>query len=198
MRFDSTITKAVGQWLNKKQKEESFEEGATLLLRMTGNRIQYAQFMRNPAKYLEMLEYLLQKHYNFRVADLTEEQLAGMTEEASAKMAAIGITESEASIADPVLPMGSDNTTIRFGKRPDHDFLPKDIADLYSLTLELRHQMQQLHLQIRTMLKTKTPCTASDIYAFVTELLKVEKKYLQAWEKYDNAPAVTSAATSGK
>ena len=180
MKFDHKITKAIGEWLKTDVTGRDLEAGALLLLRITSNRLQYANICRR--RDMAFLEHQLQKHYDYRVADLTEEELEAMIAESETAMTAAGITEDPRS-ADTPADTATDN--IRRGKRADHDSLPADIKQLYKNTLDYRHQMQQLHLQIRTLLKSKTPCTASDIYAYVTELLKVEKKYNAAWQKYD-------------
>ncbi|MDE5774004.1 MAG: hypothetical protein K2H86_06070 [Muribaculaceae bacterium] len=180
MKFDNRITKAIGEWLQTNADKRDLEAGALLLLKITSNQLQYANICRR--RDMATLEYQLQKHYNFRVADLTEEQLVGMVAESDRVMSKVGITENPESAEKP---SESASDSIRRGRRPDHKSLPADIQHLYKDTLEYRHQMQQLHLEIRTLLKKKTPCTASDVYAFVTELLKVEKKYNAAWQKYD-------------
>lgn len=180
MKFDHKLTKEIGEWLRTTAAQRDLEAGNILLLTITSNSIQYNNIRRK--RDFATLEYQLQKHYNFRVADLTEEQLAAMVDDSSQKMAEIGITEKPESVETPTDAKGN---AVRFGRRKDHNSLPEDIQNLYKQTLQYRHQMQQLHLQIRTMLKTKTKCTASDIYAFVKELLVVEKKYSKAWQRYD-------------
>lgn len=179
--MNNEFTKKLGEWLNTPSEVRDLAKGAMLLLKLTGNRIQYASISLNLAKYADFIEYNLQKHYNYRVSALTLEELKEMQLAASVKAQKIGISEKEESASEESAKFAG------YGKRPDHDDLPSDIQQLYADNLEIRRKMQQLHLQIRTKFKEITDCTASDVYALVKEILRYEKLYLKNWDKYDSA-----------
>ena len=175
------FTKRLGAWLALPPAERDPAEGALLLLKLRGNRLQYAAIMANPDKYADYLDYELQKHYNFRVADLTLAEVKEMKSEVAEKVEKLAITEAPESA-------GEDAATFAgYGRRPDHDSLPEAARKAYTDNLEVRRKMQQLHLQIRTKYNELTNCTASDVYALVRELLRYEKIYEKNWSIYDNA-----------
>lgn len=177
--MDHKFTKEIGEWLESAGHDITV--GARLLLQLTGNRMQYAAICLNPAKYAEMVEYQLQKHYNYRVADLTLQELKTMKSDVDAKSKVIGIS------ADPDSATEAAASFSGYGKRPDHELLPAAIRQKYVDNLEIRRKMQQLHLQIRTKYATIDNCSASDVYALVTELLRYEKAYNDNWADYDAA-----------
>lgn len=186
------FTKKLGQWLNADPAERDIMEGADLLLKLTGNKILYSAVRLNPAKYKAHVEYQLQKHYNYRVADLTLEELKTMKQEATEKSAAIGVDSSEESTTEKAAAFAG------YGRRPDHDSLPDELKQLYADNLEIRRKMQQLHLQIRTKYNELTNCTASDVYALVRELLRYEDLYNSNWAKYDGFNSVTVTKKKSK
>lgn len=190
MAFDNNFTLRLKEWLETPAAERSTAEGASLLLKLTGNRLQYAAVMHDPGRHAAMVEYQLQKHYNFRVADLTLEQLTEMSRDADSRMEAAGIDESEESAGE------SAAKSAGFGCRPDHDRLPAEIRQLYVDNLAVRRKMQQLHLRIRMELAGRplTSCRASDVYAFVRELLDTEQLYISNWERYDSATPADAPA----
>lgn len=193
MAFDSNFTLRLKEWLETPAADRSVADGAALLLRLTGNRLQYAAVMHDPARHAAMVEYQIQKHYDFRVADLTLDQLTRMSRDAASRMEADGIDESEASAGEEAARASG------FGARPDHESLPEEIRQLYVDNLAVRRKMQQLHLRIRMELAGRqlTACRASDVYAFVRELLDTEKLYISNWERYDSAaPAAGGKETA--
>lgn len=184
--MDSKFTKKLGEWLKKDSAERDTLEGAMLLLQLTGNRLQYSAILTNPTKYAGFVSYQLQKHYNFRVADLTLAELDDLSKKASEQAAAIGIDENEDSASEQAAAFSG------YGRRPDHAYLPEEYKKLYEDNLEIRRKMQQLHLQIRTKYREITNCSASDVYALVVELLRYEKIYNDNWAKYDGLKPVAS------
>lgn len=182
MSFDHNLTKKIGLWLkNDDSSEKHILDGADLLLRLTTNRTLFAAIRLNPARYAETVRYQLQKHYDFRVADLTLQELRSMRAEADAGSKAIGVSEKVESASEEAAAFSG------YGRRPDHDSLPENIRNLYVRNLEIRRKMQQLHLIIRTKYKEITNCSASDVYSFVRELLNYEKEYTRNWSIYDAA-----------
>ena len=82
----------------------------------------------------------------------------------------------------------SGNTAAAFkaGRRADHDTLPEEIQSLYRKNLELRHSMQQLHLQIRNLLKSRKDCAPQDLKDLCALLKKQDTEYRLNWKKYDD------------
>lgn len=175
------FTKKLGAWLARPAAERDLMEGAFLLLKLRGNRNQYAAITLNPQKYAQFLEYQLQKHYDYRVAALTLAELQEMKKNADSEALRIGISEDPQSASETAAAFSG------YGKRPDHESLPEKARKAYADNLEVRRKMQQLHLQIRTKYNEITNCTASDVYALVKELLRYEKIYNRNWEIYDNS-----------
>lgn len=175
----------MGDWLRTPAAERDIAAGALMLLRITGNHLQHAVITQQPEKYAGMLEYQLQKHYNYRVAGLTAAELEQLSTRSAANAEEIGLTLSRESADESAAAKAG------FGKRADHDSLPEDVKALYVENLEVRRKMQQLHLKIRTKYAEITDCTASDVYAFVHELLDLEAHYIANWERYDTATPET-------
>lgn len=184
------FTKKLGEWLNAGPASRSIMEGAELLLKLTGNKMLYSAVRLNPDKYAAHVEYQLQKHYNYRVADLTLEELKAMKKQAMEKSAALGVNDTEESTTEKAAAFAG------YGRRPDHESLPDELKQLYAYNLEVRRKMQQLHLQIRTKFNELTNCTASDVYALVRELLRYEDIYNSNWAKYDGFQSVTTKSKS--
>ena len=76
--MDHELTKQIGAWLEQPASERDLQAGAFLVLRLSNNRIMYNNFMRNPQRSAKMIEYQLQKYYNFRIKDLTHQQVVDM------------------------------------------------------------------------------------------------------------------------
>ena len=157
--MDSKFTQKLGAWLQTKAEDRNLAEGALLLLQLTGNRIMYNNIMLNPSKHREYLEYQLQKHYNFRVAELTHEQVMEMqtqVAEIATKRKLAELPDSEDNLQSSV------RNPLKYGKRADHDQLPAEIQALYVENLSTLRRMREVHLRLRTLSVEDTPCHDSD------------------------------------
>ena len=179
--MDSKFTEKLGAWLQAKAEDRDLAEGAMLLLQLTGNRIMYNNIMLNPSKHREYLEYQLQKHYNFRVAELTHEQVMEMQTQVSE----IAAKRKLADLPDDASGETADKSAFRNGKRADHDRLPAEIQALYVENLSTLRRMREVHLRLRTLSVEGTPCHDSDRYPFLKELIALDKKLKASWEAYD-------------
>ncbi len=175
--MDKDFTAKLQQWLNTPRPERNWEEGATLLLQLTGNKILYRNLSVNPEGKANYIEGRLQQYLDFRLAELTHEQVAAMEQqvEAEAKKHCAFQQASDNEAAD-----------FRAGRRADHDQLPEDIQALYVENLDLLHRMRELHLQLRQMSKSQSACADSDRYPFLKEFIKLDKKLHDNWNTYDH------------
>ena len=122
---------------------------------------------------LDVVEYQLQKYYNFRVQALTHAQV----EEMSAQV--------EQIVADHI-PLAAEADEKRTGKRADHDSLPDEIKARYVENLSLLHRMRELHLRLRSLSLENSTCPDSERYPFLKELIALDKKLHANWEAYDH------------
>lgn len=148
------------------------ELGALLLLRLSGNVIEYRNLMRNAASKMEYISARLQKYYNFRVSDLTHAQVQEM--EVQAREAV------EANI-----PLAAKADAAPKGKRADHDSLPQEIQSLYEENMALLRRMRELHLQLRKLSEGNPVCPDSERFPFLKELIAADRQLRKNWEKYD-------------
>ena len=169
------FTAVIQAWLDAAPEDRDLRHGAMLLLQLDQNRIRYNNIMRDPQRHEKMLESELRRHFEQRAAIPTEEQKEAIRKEARE------LLEEHTSLKE-------DNPAAQFraGKRADHDALPAEIRALYEKNLELRHAMQQYHLQIRTLLKSKKDCAPEDLRDLCSLLRDADKKYRANWKQYDS------------
>lgn len=169
------FTAVIKQWLDAKPADRDIAAGALILLRLDGNRIRYDNALRNPQRYAEQIETELRAHYERRENAPSEEEKKRIREQAKKLLA-----------EKTSLKSNNPANEFKAGKRADHDSLPEDIRELYAENLELRHSMQQYHLQIRTLLKSKRECAPEDLRDLCQLMKKADQKYHDNWMKYDN------------
>lgn len=184
MKHDPKFTQRVQNYLESPKDSRNLEEGAMLLLKLTGNTIMYQQIMRNPAKYASHIEYQLQKNFNFRIQQVTHEQVEEM------QSAADHIINNHLSLQE-------DNPASEFqkGKRADHDSLPDNIKQAYvdNKSILQRMRMVRAELEIVTT-KPGHVCPDSDRYPLLKELLALDKQRRDNWALYDNYNPATGCA----
>ena len=76
--MDHKFTEEICNWLNTPDKERDYNIGALLLLKLSGNQIMYLNNLRNIKSRKEFIEYNIRKYYNFRIQQLTHEQVEEM------------------------------------------------------------------------------------------------------------------------
>jgi hypothetical protein len=170
--MDNNFTELLHTWLTTDAEERDYSVGALYLLKLTGNAIMYRNVVANLDAHREFIEYQLQKYYDFRVQELTHEQV----EEMAAQVETIVATE---------LSLSTEATEFRKGKREDHEQLPDEIKACYVENLSLLQQMRELHLQLRNLSLDNAPCPDSDRYPFLKELIRLDKQMHENWERYD-------------
>ena len=164
INFNSVIR----DWLKADPQDRDPAQGAMLLLQIDRNRVFYSAALANPAKYMPQIESRLREHLARRESIPSKQEAQALAKE-----------------ADQILAPSSEIRQIKGGKRPDHDSLPPAIQKLYVDNLELRHRMQQYHLQIRTLLSSEAECSREDIRDLVRLLRDTDVKYLRNWKTYD-------------
>lgn len=182
--MDKTFTDKLQAWLNQSREDRDWDEGALMLLQLTGNKIMYRNLSVNPEGKANFIEGKLQQYLEFRLAELTHEQVKEMQHAV------------EEIVKEHTEFKSDDNEAKNFkaGKRADHDTLPEEIQALYVENLDLVHRMRELHLKLRTMSTTDSICADSDRYPFLKEFIKLDKKLHDNWNVYDHF--VTKAETA--
>ena len=186
--MDKTFTDKLQTWLNQSREERDWDEGALLLLQLTGNKIMYRNLSVNPEGKANFIEGKLQQYLEFRLAELTHEQVKEMQHAV------------EEIVKEHTEFKSDDNEAKNFkaGKRADHDTLPEEIQALYVENLDLVHRMRELHLKLRTMSTTDSTCADSDRYPFLKEFIKLDKKLHDNWNVYDHFVAKAETAESAE
>ena len=182
--MDKEFTNKLQTWLSLPREDRDWDEGALMLLQLTGNKIMYRNLSVNPEGKANFIEGKLQQYLEFRLAELTHEQVKEMQHAV------------EEIVKEHTEFKSDDNEAKNFkaGKRADHDALPEEIQALYVENPDLVHRMRELHLKLRTMSTTDSTCADSDRYPFLKEFIKLDKKLHDNWNVYDHY--VTKAETA--
>ena len=175
MNQNSKFTEVLQAWMNTPDSQKDWAEGALLLLQLSGNRIMYNNISVNPKGKAEFIKGQLQKYLNFRLQQLTKNQVNEMQTKVD------GIVEKVIKPAE-----NSEFADFKAGKRADHDTLPAEIQALYVENLDLVHRMRELHLKLRTLSLDNATCPDSDRYPFLKEIIALDKKRVQNWDIYDH------------
>ena len=172
--MDHKFTELIKKWLETPEDERDYTVGALYLLKLSGNQILYKNIVAALDKRHDVIEYQLQKYYNFRVKALTHAQV----EEMSAQV--------EAIVAEHIPLAAEADKQPQKGKREDHDLLPDEIKAKYVENLSLLQRMRELHLRLRSLSLENATCPDSERYPFLKELISLDKKLHANWEAYDH------------
>ena len=186
--MDKEFTNKLQTWLSLPREDRDWDEGALMLLQLTGNKIMYRNLSVNPESKANFIEGKLQQYLEFRLAELTHEQVKEMQHAV------------EEIVKEHTEFKSDDNEAKNFkaGKRADHDTLPEEIQALYVENLDIVHRMRELHLKLRTMSTTDSTCADSDRYPFLKEFIKLDKKLHDNWNVYDHFVANAETAESAE
>lgn len=171
--MDNKFTELMKHWLESPAEERDYAVGALYLLRLTGNQIMYRNLVANPKAKAEFIEYQLQKYYNFRVQNLTHEQVEVMQQQVD-------------EIVQNDIPLAAQADEHKRGKRDDHECLPDNIKAKYVENLSILQRMREVHMQLRSLSLASSPCPDSERYPFLKELIALDKKLHRNWEEYDH------------
>lgn len=186
--MDKEFTNKLQAWLSQPREDRDWDEGALMLLQLTGNKIMYRNLSVNPEGKANFIEGKLQQYLEFRLAELTHEQVKEMQQAV------------EEIVKEHTEFKSDDNEAKNFkaGKRADHDTLPEEIQVLYVENLDIVHRMRELHLKLRTMSTTDSTCADSDRYPFLKEFIKLDKKLHDNWNVYDHFVTKAEKAESAE
>ena len=194
MNQDPKFTVTLQAWMNTPDAQKNWDEGAILLLQLSGNRIMYRNISVNPKGKAEFIKGQLQKYLNFRLQKLTHDQVADMQTKVDdiVKNVIKPAGKSEIDVANK----SEEFADFKAGKRPDHDDLPEEIQALYVENLDIVHRMRELHLKLRTLSLDNATCPDSERYPFLKEIINLDKKRVANWDIYDHFIPGTPVAGS--
>lgn len=165
------------RWNETPEENRDYAEGCMILLNASGDRIMYARLSANPKKNKDKIEYLLRKYIMFVLKDVTKQEVADMQRKVN-----------DIARQDMSLITEKDEAPPR-GKRQDHDSLPDDVKALYVENLAILRRMRELHMRLRNLSmyirQHQVPCPDSERYPFLKEMIRLDKKYHDNWERYD-------------
>lgn len=179
--MDHKFTEQIKQWLDTPEAERDYSVGALYLLKLSGNQIMYKNIISQIDRRHDVVDYQLQKYYNFRVQSLTHAQVEEMQQKVDV------IVAEQISLA-------ANADEHKTGKRIDHDSLPDEIKAKYVENLSILQRMRELHLKLRSLSLDTAPCPDSERYPFLKELIELDKKMHANWEEYDHFVASAHSA----
>lgn len=184
--MDHKFTEKIKQWLEKSEDERDYSVGALYLLKLSGNQIMYKNIIAQIDRRHDVVDYQLQKYYNFRVQALTHAQVEEMA------------AQVETIVAEHIpLAANADQNPAK-GRRVDHDSLPDEIKAKYVENLSLLQRMRELHLRLRSLSLDNSPCPDSERFPFLKELISLDKKLHSNWEEYDHYVAPSPDAVPSR
>lgn len=182
--MDQKLTESLQKWLATPKEQRDYEQGNIYLFRLCGNKIQYRNLAANPSRHAEFISRQIQKYVNFRVREFTHDQVKQM--EAQVEK----IVEKRLSLEE-----SNPANDFKKGKRADHDSLPEDIQSLYVENLGITQRMRNVHTRLRLLSTEESPCPDSERYPFLQELIALDKKLHDNWERYDHYSPEATAKT---
>lgn len=171
--IDLELTPKIQEWLAADPDKRDLKAGAELLLRVTRNRILYANIIRNPSGKASLLEYHLQKILKNRLIDTTHEEVLQL-------MAQVDDIAAVRSLST------SPRTPFQNGKRADHDELPDEVKELYVENADLMRRMREAHTRLRMINPQNSTCPDSDRYPLAKAIIEYDRKYRDNWNLYDH------------
>ena len=193
------------EWLNSKHESDAeIIKGADMLFRLNRDRFYHVRATRQPQAYRTNIEYELNKFLKIRLDNMTIEEVRKMNDIVIPEAQAI-IAEEEAenngenqgksekngdsieenaSTDDTELPSSDSDgvAVVRKGKRKDHDFLPKEVADLWDINAKRYKEIKSTIETLKAM-EDKEPC---DRYEHLKILSDLDKKYRADMLTYDS------------
>lgn len=167
------LTPKIQEWLAADPDKRDLKAGAELLLRVTRNRILYANIMRNPSGKASLLEYHLQKILKNRLIDTTHEEVQQLMVQVD-------------NIAEVRCLSTSARTPFQNGKRADHDELPDEVKQLYVENADLMRRMREAHTRLRMINPQNSTCPDSDRYPLAKAIVEYDRRYRDNWNLYDH------------
>lgn len=203
--MDHQFTRQIQEWLNSKhESDEAIIKGANMLFRLNRDRFYHARATRQPQAYRTNIEYELNKFLKIRLDNMTIDEVKKMNEIVIPEAQAIiaegkpessgdnqgksekngDSIEEEGSQDDAELPSSESDgvAVVRKGKRKDHEFLPKEVADLWDINAKRYKEIKSTFETLKAM-EDKEPC---DRYEYLKILSDLDKKYRADMLTYDS------------
>lgn len=172
--MDEKLTQQIQQWLMTPREERDVPAGASLLLQLNRNNFLYSRILLRPERMHDKLEYELNKHLRIRLDGMTVHDVAELDRQLIPAVAQLLETS-------PHAPTATAEDAAKKGLRPDHDTLPEEIQQLYTVNGMLYQKMKQLFEQLKEM-EGAPPC---DRFEYLQQLRGLDVRYRQNWETYD-------------
>lgn len=169
--MDEKLTQQIQQWLMTPREERDVPAGASLLLQLNRNNFLYSRILLRPERMHDKLEYELNKHLRIRLDGMTVHDVAELDRQLIPAVAQLL----------RMLPTATAEDAAKKGLRPDHDTLPEEIQQLYTVNGMLYQKMKQLFEQLKEM-EGAPPC---DRFEYLQQLRGLDVRYRQNWETYD-------------
>ncbi len=195
------FTAEIQAWLATPDEEKDYEKGALYFLQLSNNKIMYRTISSNPKKYAKHIIYQIQKYVNFRVQQLTHDQVEDMQRQVTLIVAEHALDKEpspsdtgdfqENSVSE-ILPIKGEVSQsdggglFRKGMRADHALLPPEIQAKFQENFSLLQEMRELHLKLRMLSTEDSTCPDSERYPFLKELIEKDKRLHKNWEEYDH------------
>ena len=178
MKIDEKLTRRIQAWLETPAEKRSIQEGAVLLLKLNRNRVMYQNILVHPKKWAAALENELRKRMEMSNGNVNHQQVEEMRQQVK-KIAKSRSLQTE----NPA-------NEFKSGKRADHDQLPEEIQAAYVENKNIMQRMRMIHGRLvileENAEKKQIPCHDSDCYPLLQELIDLDKKYHENWQKYDD------------
>lgn len=171
---DPELTQKIKEWLDTEPAKRDLDAGAEMLLRVTRNRILYANITRNPKAKAAHLEYQLQKVLKNRLLEVTHEQVQQMMVKVDAIAENRGLSPQSA------------RSPFQRGKRADHDELPDEVKQLYVDNADIMRRMREAHTRLRMITPLNSSCPDSDRMTYAKAIIEYDAKYRDNWNVYDH------------
>ena len=184
MKQDPRFTAQLQEWMNTPDAQKNWDEGAILLLQLSGNKIMYRNISVNPKGKAEFIKGQLQKYLNFRLQQLTKDQVNEMESQVDEIVKKVIKPDTDENGSDSG--KSEEFADFKAGKRADHDQLPAEIQALYVENLDIVHRMRELHLKLRSLSLDNATCPDSERYPFLKEIIALDKKRVENWDIYDH------------
>jgi hypothetical protein len=190
MRQDPQFTAKLQDWMNTPDSQKDWAEGAILLLQLSGNQIMYRNISVNPKGKAEFIKGQLQKYLNFRLQQLTHDEVEEMQKKVDEIVVKVIKPDADNS------KKSAEFADFKAGKRPDHDSLPEEIQALYAENLDLVHRMRETHMKLRSLSLEDATCPDSERYPYLKALIDYDKKLHENWDVYDHYVAGSEPTTT--
>lgn len=171
------LTPKIKEWLDTEPEKRDLEAGAELLLRVSRNRILYANVRRNIKAKASTIEYHLNKIYVKRLQETTHKEVQEMMVKVDAIDRSRGLSKPDSTAL---------RSELQRGKRADHDELPAEIQQLYVENADIMRRMRDIHTKLRLISPDNSTCPDSDRYPLAKHLIALDQTYRDNWNKYDH------------